>query len=472
MESIVCVPVFERTQRGIRATGVTLESGTVSLGKLFRSKTWKLAIVPFFNVAKYTFIEYLAKSSVKYTPYTSFIALEDGRALVSYEDKFLSSFIDWKTANRYIAADEWGQKTATLDAKNQYLRSLTRTDSPIVGKNIHDLIFPDLPKGVAALCQKVKESCGSFVWLRKPGEYKDVWVYDRKAAFSAEARKKIPAGEPRYTDARPLSGWYIGKYYVRNPVPSSLDPLNFNNTIKEALSTHAPLFVFLTPETERIYRMFYGGVLEGKGWYVWKYRASPFAPMLDRNLHGDKSVKSYSKGRNNLLVGSLGTNPVRCKSTFTVLGDTLREDRMFETVPIPATLPAWLCIVGRAKLALLTSLQANESSVIYANTDSLFSTQPLDFSFINSAYDLCGFWECRKKFLRIFFKAVSHYGGETVNNDGVVAFDYRLAGSTLVSENIDYTAFVQGDYLSCTYVISNSGYPRPLYINHKKNSDP
>lgn len=467
---IIAVPIFSKTERGIECVGFTLRNRNVTWSELF-AMPWDKLIVAYFTTARASIVENLCLRAIEFDEYNSFFLLPQKRVIMSYEDKFLQDFKTWEEADELLAADEWCQNTASMDAWKQYLFSITYTRNPKMGKVVHDLMFPQIPDSVFSICQAAKAVCGSFLWTNAQGEYNDIFSYDRKRAFSYEGSKKLPMGNAEtYKTPPPASRWWIALYTVSGSRLAAFDPLDLNAQIKKSLVKKIPFSVVLTPETLDIFNMFYAGKLHFRNAVAWKLGRSPLLPMFYNNLNnasGSPAVRKYAKARNNLLVGRFGSVPVSERRSSKKENESIKYSSTLTKKDEKAFFPVWLCIEGRQKLNLLRILKKFGTDIIYANTDGIFSRKPLNLAAFNTeANELCGAWDYKGVFRRIYIRGMSHYFGELIDVDGVLKTEVRSAGM-IKGENINYEDYASGKAEFYAYNLNKYGFLTPVKISYE-----
>lgn len=472
-------PYFKDTRRGIevdyfqtRKNGAVI---TLTLPELVYYPC-DLKIINNFTLAKSSLIEFFLANNILYEfKNVSVTVYRDGHEEVfcDYANKFLQDFKDFETAERLERSDVTRTASCALDAKKEFLASICRSKIPFAQQNIFDQIFPQ-PQSLKewVIWEDAKESVAAFLYSKSPGEYREIWSYDIKRSFPARIyRGEHPSGEGVYTLGdltHRAKRWYIKRIMIAFvKKKAAFDFLNLEK--KFADNGGKPFEYVVTEDIFDALIVLYDVQYVGIDGFYYRLQNSVFDKFFEKNFAAteSKALSTYSKAKNNLLIGTFGTKDFYEVQTFSKIGGALKSDTVTVEKPRKAYYPIYLFANGAAKVALLKLIAPIWEKVIYANTDGFFVTARQDYSTYNSIkINKIGSVEERGKYEKIAIKEVSNYCGFLVTDAGK-KLDMRLSGRRFNEKLMTYEAFVCGTFKSYSYLATKTNFLRLVELSEK-----
>lgn len=387
--------------------------------------------------------------------------------ICSYEKKFLQDYTDAETAKRLMLTDTYFKPTCTQTAKAEFMECVTGCKNEFINRYKFDKIFPQPEEKEFITWKKTKESVKAFMYLKKAGNYKDVYSYDIRASFPSELYNSLfPQGKgTRGLIEVPVKHWYIAKIRVYRCIPIVYDFFGLFDKFIE--NQRQPFNTYLTKDMLECLEEFYDVEYAIQFKYSYKMQKSIFDKFIEDNIYTpDKPIRKYNKAKNNTLIGSFGANDQYPVYEYMIGGD--KKNRVnatitYETKDKKAFYPLYLYVNGSAKVKICRLLQSNWEHIIYANTDGFVSDAPIEMDLMfNSRYsDLVGKVELRQYYLEFAVKEISNYSAIFANEDGEIMQDIRLSGRRIM-EPPTHQQFIDGGFETLLLQQSDYGFIKPV----------
>lgn len=369
--------------------------------------------------------------------------------IISYEEYTQSKYN--KRNIKKILNMNINAPTLQLQAKKDFYKTIFRKENFFCNANQFKKIFPSPTDDQYYILNKAKELCAPFMYVKKAGIYNNVFSYDIKSAFPATLYKSImPIGIEnkayKYEEI-PANKWYIAIVRVRRAIPLVYD--FFGLLDKYIENQKQPFKVYFTKDILESIEEFYDIDFEVKEYRYYKLQKGIFDKFIYQNIFNecDPFLRKINKAKNNFLIGSFGTISEFFVNFYELNNDKLFEGRKIQKKKNNAFLPLWLYVNGLHKVRFCRFVQDNFPSVIYANTDGIFSTDDLSTAIIkyNAQFIDIGKFELRNYYLEVAIKEISNYSAIYADKNGEIHQDMRLSGRNLLKD-ITHEEFVKGGF--------------------------
>ena len=476
---MIAQPFFKETKRGIEVDYFQIrkkgEIITLTLPELVYYPC-DLKIINNFALAKSSLIEFFLANNILHEYKNISVTIwKDGHEEIfcDYANKFLQDFTNWETAESLEKSDKSHAASCALDAKKEFLAAICRSKNIYVQQNIFEQIFPQ-PQSLKEwiMWEDAKDCVAAFLYAREPGEFCNIWSYDIKRSFPARIyRGEHPTGTGEYYLGdlqHRAKRWYIKRVviaYVKKKC--AFDFLNLEKKYNE--NGRKPYEYVLTEDIFDALALMYDIQYIGVDGFYYRLQNSIFDKFFDDNFKqtNSKALATYSKAKNNLLIGTFGAKDFYEVQTFSKVGKALKSDVVTVEKPRKAYYPIYLFANGAAKVALLKLIAPIWERVIYANTDGFFVTTRQDYSTYNAIkINKIGSVEERGRYEKIAIKEVSNYCGILDTETGR-KLDMRLSGRRFNEKLMTYDAFVHGTFKSYSYLASNTNFLRLAELKEK-----
>lgn len=458
---MIILPHFINTYRGIEVEKFSTETeDNLNLIDLLEKRD-TLYIIVNFGIARASIIEMLSKQK-KYKFFDKNIYIEiqckDFETyLCDFSNKFLQDFSGYKEGNLLLKSDKSKGISCTVDAKKEFLKTITRSNNIAIQYNIFNKIFPQPINNEWDYWLSAKNNVSAIMYVKKSGEYNNIYSYDIKKSFPARIYKGLfPQGHGIYftnNDILPLNKWYIKRIAIFKLKPKIYD---FLGLISKHAGDTLPIVEIITKEIEEILNLYYDINYKTIDGFFYKMQKSIFDEFFENNFFNEanknKCVSIYNKAKNNLLIGSFGANDYISENRLIFKQNQLYIKNISYENAIKSYYPLYLYVNGAAKCEFIKILAKYFNNIIYINTDGFFSTKEIDFSGYNLLkVNNIGNVEFRGKYKKIAIKEISNYCGIFTNGD----IDIRLKGRRQFIKS--YDEFING-FKSYSFAINKSGF--------------
>ncbi len=385
--------------------------------------------------------------------------------ICSFEKKFMQDFVSIEQAKSLIATDSYFKPTCTQTAKAEFMETVTSSKNEFVNRWKFDKIFPQPEDKEFYEWKHAKEHVKAFMYLRKPGLYRNVYSYDIKSSFPAELYRSVfPQGQGRIENL-PEKYWSIDKIRIERIIPIVYDFLGLFDKFLE--NQRQPFNVYLTKELVDALHIFYDVEYQVLSIRTYKMQKSIFDTFIESNLlFKDKPLRKYCKAKNNTFIGSFGANdeyPVYKYKLAGEYNDKVNAELQWEKKDKNAYYPVYLYVNGSALVKICRICQAYWPHIIYANTDGIISDVPLEleFGFNCKFLNVLGRVELRQQYLEFAVKDISNYSAIFADDNGEIMQDIRLSGRTIL-EPPTHEQFIDGGFETMVLTRSDYGFIKPV----------
>lgn len=309
--------------------------------------------------------------------------------------KFGQQFESWEQAQQLNHGAKTALDTFAADGVNEFINHCGHNNL-IVGQRFLNKLYPrKLSPTMRRVWNDAKKYTKPFIRV-VPGEYSHVYEYDIKGCYrSILANLPLPSGAPVAPD---FTGSQFNLYVLNmqgKPEKWGLLACNSWDTVTVCEYTYNALKAQGMPHTV-INKVCY------------KTSRQPFADFMACRptfAEWEQWLTKLEKMKLNSLVGSFGKR------------EAWDDERKEYT---RGYYPVYLAVVdfARCKVAeLVNYLLAHGKQVIYANTDSVFLTEPLGAT-LNAFTAPILKWTLRHEFIELNLRGCNAYDG--ITTDGVV----------------------------------------------------